>query len=374
MSEAFISVQAFDLGENFLKGNSIISNHDLRIGEPKLSDFPVDIFEELHHIKNINSYYPSHGDEELRELILNKYYPDQSLKNIAITHGTMGALDFIFRANLNQDDEILIPDPGFAPYCKIAEFAKANIKKYFINLDPKSETCINWDQVESLITSRTKIILINSPHNPTGKTLTEIDYFRFLDLLKNHPHVSYILDEVYRDLIYGNKFHHEFSYFIERGYVVSSFSKMYPLQGARIGWILTSDEKMKKISPYLNHATGAMSSFGQEISKKLLKRNITFRNKYSEALEDAKKILDTYQVEYLDPEGAFFIFIKYKIESSIATKELANLGVDVVSGSTFGDQSKNYIRVSFAQESNTLHQALEIIAKHWSLTHSGLLQ
>lgn len=370
-----LSSQAFGLDRKISNINSSLTDiYDLRIGEPKISQFPFDVFDELHEHKNINCYYPSHGDFVLREMILNKYYYGFNVDNIAITHGTMGALDFIFRANLNKDTEVLIPDPGFPPYSKLAEFSNGIVKRYALNLSGEADTFINWDHVESLITRKTKLLLINSPHNPSGKILTKSDIFRFVELLNKFPNISFVMDEVYRELIYDNKVHYDFSNFIGRGYVVGSFSKMFPLQGARVGWVLGNDENMRKLTPYFNNATGAMSSFGQEIVKSILKRKMSFQKNYASALLVAKDILDSYGVDYVDPEGAFFLFIKYKIPDFQVVDELNELGVGVVPGSVFGDRGENYIRASFAQDISILKSAFTIIGEHWRQAHKRSLK
>ncbi|RPJ66221.1 MAG: pyridoxal phosphate-dependent aminotransferase [Alphaproteobacteria bacterium] len=367
-----LSPQAFGL-DNISPTNPSLNFYDLRIGEPKLSPFPFNIFDKLHLHKNIHSYYPSHGDLTLRKMIVDMYYTQCSIDNVSVTHGALGAIDFIFRATLNSESEILIPDPGFPPYCKLAGFSGAKVSQYYLNLALNPETSINWEQLESLITDKTKLILINSPHNPTGKVLTETDFLRFQLLLKNHPQVSFILDEVYRDLIYDDKTHYDFSEFIDRGYIVGSFSKMYPVPGARVGWVLTSIEKMKNISPFLNNATGAISSFGQEIVKIIMNRKLSFKEKYSEAWNNVKEILDFHHVEYISPEGAFFVFIKYEINGFEATSELAELGVGVVPGGAFGEIGENYIRASFAQGDDVLENAFSIISKHWDKTHPRII-
>lgn len=369
-----LTQQAFGLDKKLNTKNSALSLYDLSIGEPKLSPFPFDIFNELQQVKNINCYYPSHGDLVLREIIIQKYYPLNNVNNIAITHGAIGAIDFIFRANLNKETEILIPDPGFPPYAKLAEFTGAKIKKYSIHLNSNPDYSIDWDSVESNISSSTKFILLNSPHNPTGRVFTQKDFARFQEIMNKYLHISFIMDEVYRELVFGNKSHLDLSHYIERGYIVGSFSKMYPLQGARIGWVLTSTEQMKNLTPFFNNATGSMSSFGQEIVKNILKRDLSFQKNYSNASKEACSILDYKNVDYIKPEGSFFIFIKYNIEGSQISSELEELGVSVVPGIAFGKNGKNYIRVSFAQQEDILKGGLNIIADHWCKSHMRILQ
>jgi aspartate/methionine/tyrosine aminotransferase len=362
---ATISSQAFGLDKKIsLNRKPDQEFYDLRIGEPRLSPFPHKLIGHLQDIQNINGYYPSLGDFQLREMILQKYYPGFSPDNIAITHGTMGALDFILRAHLDGESEILIPDPGFPPYVKMAEFAHGKICRYKLNLSD-DKNFIDWDSVESLMNEKTKMIIINSPHNPTGKILTNDDFHQFHKFLNRHPHVSFIMDEVYRELIFSSRGHHDFSPYIDRGYIVGSFSKMFPLQGARIGWVFSNAESIKKLHVYFNNAAGAMSSFGQELAKLVLREGTNYSEPYALALFQTKKILNSYHVDYVVPEGAFFVCIRYEQDGNEIVDELDELGVAVVAGEFFGESMKNYIRASFAQDSEVLKKALMILGRHW---------
>lgn len=369
-----ISSQAFGLDKKVSINRSIDQNfYDLRIGEPKLSPFPYHLLNQLHDRPQVNYYYPSHGDFQLREMILSRYYPGFAIDNIAITHGTMGALDFIMRAYLHEQTEILIPDPGFPPYVKMAELTHAKVVRYPLNLN-EDKQFINWEKIDELITPKTKFILINSPHNPTGKILTSEDLQKFQHFLNKHPHVNFIMDEVYRDLIFSGGEHFDFSSYIERGFIVGSFSKMFPLQGARIGWVFTSAESMKKLSVFFNNIAGAMSSFGQELAKSILKSELSFTGPYAQALFQAKKILSSYHVDYVVPEGAFFICVRYQFEGGAAADELDELGVGVVSGEFFGESLKNCVRASFAQDKVILEKALTVMGRHWRQSHAGIIQ
>ncbi len=371
---ATITSQAFGLDKkNSLSRKADQDYFDLRIGEPKLSAFPYDLLTEISDTKDINCYYPSHGDFQLREMILSRYYRGLSIDNIAITHGTMGALDFIMRAHLGDGSEILIPDPGFPPYVKMAEFAHGTVKRYKLKLDD-DKNFIDWDQLDSLINAKTKLILLNSPHNPTGKIITSDDFHRFHKFLEKHKHISFIMDEVYRDLIFSSRGHHDFSVYIDRGFIVGSFSKMFPLQGARIGWLVCGQESMQKLGLYFNNIAGAMSSFGQELAKAVLRRNLNFTDPYAYALFQTKKILNSYHVDYIVPDGAFFVCIRYNQDGGSVVDELDELGVGVVSGEFFGESLKNGIRVSFAQNPEILKKALSIIGRHWQQKHARVVQ
>lgn len=340
--------------------------YNLTLGEPRLSEFPYELLDELKHIKQINNYYPSLGDPVLRQNIIDKYYHHLQASNIIITHGAIGALDAIFRSILNSNSEILLPDPGFPPYEKLAQFTGAKILKYNINLY-SSCSLIDWDHVLKHVTDKTRVILLNSPHNPSGKLFTQKDRDFLKQILLHYPNLMFVMDEVYRDLIYSGLNHYDLTEFLERGYVINSFSKIYPLQGARIGWVVASDENIKKMSVIYNNAFGAISSFGQELAKLLIAKNIDYQPRYCVARESACQILDEYGVDYLFPNGAFFIFVNYMRSDFDVVAELQELGVHAVPGSAFGVLGTGHIRVSFAQNNEVLNEAFHIIGAHWKL-------
>lgn len=346
--------------------------HNLTLGEPKLSEFPYELLDKLKQVEKINNYYPSLGDAELRLKIIDKYYKGLTLKNIAITHGAIGALDVILRSKLDSHSEILIPNPGFPPYEKLAQFTGAKILKYNINLH-KSETMIDWESIHKKITDSTKLILLNSPHNPSGKLFTDSDMHFLRLLLIYYPNLTFIMDEVYRDLIYSKASHCDMTRFLERGYIINSFSKIYPMQGARIGWVVASEDNILEMSTYCNNAYGAISSFGQELAKLLIAQNTNYCQRYEEAKNEACSILDQYGVSYVIPDGAFFIFINYRHADEDVVRELEELGVLVVAGSAFGVNAKGFVRLSFAQANEVLSESFHIVGKHWKQKSSETL-
>lgn len=339
--------------------------YDLSLGEPRLSRFPMEILADLVSVKDLNFYYPSHGSVRLRQLLLEKYYPKSDLKNITITHGAIGALDVIMRAHSQLGGEILLPDPGFPPYEKLAQFSNLKIKKYKINLDKNNQMMIDWRDLKSQLSSETRLLLINSPSNPTGKLFSAQEKRNLLEVLNKYPSLNFILDEAYRELIYGSQSHTELSDLISRGYVVGSFSKMYPLQGARIGWVLTNEMLMSKLSPYFNNSYGAISSFGQELARILMEKNEQYLVQYAEAKTRSLNILDQYGVAHLSAQGGLFHFINFKRDDLQVALELRQLGVQVVPGSAFGSQGSGYVRACFSQPKMELKNAFEILARHW---------
>jgi aspartate/methionine/tyrosine aminotransferase len=221
---------------------------------------------------------------------------------------------------------------------------------------------IDWESIYKLTNKDTKILLLNSPHNPTGKTMGNSDRLMLEALLKLYPQLSFIMDEVYRELIFNGTEHLDLSHLLARGYLIGSFSKMYPIQGARIGWLLTSEKRQKNIEPLFQNVYGSVSSYGQELAKEILKRDLDFRSLYTYAHKETLRILDQFKLNYIIPKGTFFCFIKLSNDDDQRfTKQLKLQGVSVLPGSVFGDNGKGYIRISFAQESQILEKAIEII-------------
>lgn len=349
---------AFGLAQTLPKIDQI---YDLSIGEPRLSFFPQSVLEDLFNVQKLHFYYPSMGDTCLKKMILDKFYGGIEDQAIAITHGAIGAIDIIFRLTLSEGAEVLLPDPGFPPYEQLANFTKASVKKYnlqFLN----AEQTINWDEVRSLITNRTKLMVINTPHNPTGRVFTQKDKLEFESLLIDFPGLMFVVDEVYRELIFDERSSMSFNHLLSRGFVVGSFSKMYPLQGARVGWLVTDNEKMKRIIPYLNNAYGAISSFGQELAKSFLVRKLNYQEVYAYAKKQTQKKLDELKLTYVEPEGAIYFFLYVGLNEQEIVQTLKDKGVYVIAGGQFGRNGLGYVRICFAQPTEQMNSALEIIA------------
>lgn len=342
--------------------------YNLSLGEPHLSSLPLDIWSDMAKVKESHRYYPYQGCLILRQALLDKYYSSLKLENIAITHGAIGAIDCIFRSHINafreEWGEVLLPDPGFPPYEKLAAFSQLIVKKYNINLDD-SGSLIDWDQLETQITTATKLIVLNSPHNPTGRLFTDYDCLRLIKILEQYPQLNFVMDEVYRELIFDQCPHIDLSTLLERGFLVGSFSKMYPLQGARVGWVVCSEKMMQKLIPFFSNAFGAVSSFGQELALNLLRRDIHFLDCYSQARKSCELILNNYQIPHLIPQGGFYYFLKFDGDDQLVVEQLKNHKVVVIPGSVFGTRGEKYIRICFAQKKSELTEAFQIIAKTW---------
>lgn len=336
---------------------------NLGVGEPHSSLFPKTIFKDIFNITGINKYYSPYGDVVLKDTLIDRYYPTCKTDNLLITNGGIGALDLISRAFLGKGDHLLIPDPGFPPYRQLGLLQGATVDTYPIALQDNSRL-IDWDTLEEKITPATKFILINSPHNPTGKIFSAEDKKRLLAMLQAYPELRIIMDEVYREILFNNHQHIDLSKQLDRVLIVGSFSKMFPLQGLRIGWILAHEDILAKIYPFVQNCIGAVSSVGQEMAKLCLKTIVTDAGFYKNNLDIAKAILDKQNIDYIEPEGTFYLFIHCGSNTNKVAQDLKTLGVQVLAGEAFGPRSAQYIRVSLSNIPESVRKGITLIANY----------
>ena len=169
------------------------------------------------------------------------------------------------------------------------------------------------------------------------------------------------MDEVYRELIYNGLEHVDFSALIDRTYIIGSFSKTFPIQGARIGWVVTNSEKQKALEPLFQNTYGSVSSYGQELAKKIIREKLSYYQLYDNSRIKIINELNKRGLEYLVPEGTFYIFLKVGMDDQTFQKLLLVENVKVLSGSLFGKRGKGYIRISFAQDFSIIQSSLDII-------------
>lgn len=315
-----------------------------------------DSLEAVQGVIGINQYYPVIGNLELRKAIQESYgYP--SAGSLVITNGAIHGLDLILRTLLKPGDEVLIPDPCFPAYFGLIQAIGGSIRTYSIDFI-KGNTKIDLDQLREKISERTKFLILNFPHNPSGHVITQNELLEINEILEANPHVTYISDEVYSDMIYEGNRHISISFYNERGFVVNSFSKSFGLQGFRIGWIFSlMNKKMDSIIKTMGYTSGGVNSIGQEIARVSISKREYAWKFMNQNRQIALNYLDSKLAneDYSKAPGSFFLLIrKNKINSNIDS-------VKFFDGSLFGENTKNFIRISFAGKSEELLLGLKIL-------------
>ncbi|MDH5449893.1 MAG: pyridoxal phosphate-dependent aminotransferase [Candidatus Bathyarchaeota archaeon] len=357
------------------KGKEIIS---FGIGEP---DFPTP-----RHIVNaaINAlrdgftkYVPPQGIPEFREEIARHVSEFTGTGDI-IPEETMvlpGAKQAIFLAiasYVEPGDEVVIPDPSFYSYEHLTRYAGG--KPIFVPLKEENDFRMLPEDVQTLITNRTKMIIINSPHNPTGTVLTEADIRGILDLAKENS-ILVVSDEVYDHYIYEERFTSVLTDPEWRDFVVyiNSLSKTYSMTGWRLGYIVANKEAINRFTLFAVNSYSCTTSFAQKAGVAALSGPQDF---FVDILEKYRKRRDFLYhelnkirgVRAKNPAGAFYIFpnIKEILEQrKLSTEEivmqlLKKTGVVMLPGTAFPHKAgEGYLRISYGLPIKDISKGLE---------------
>ncbi len=347
----------------------------LSIGEP---DFQTPWHIREAGIKSLEKgktwYSPNRGFADLRKEISNYYdrrfnvlyNPDTQ---IVVTVGGSEAIDVVFRTTVNQGDEVIIPQPAFVCYEPLAEMAGG--VPVIINTKMENQFRLTKEELEEVITEKSKILVLPFPNNPTGAIMEREDLEEIAQVVIKHNMIV-ISDEIYGELTYGGKHHvsiAEIPGMKERTVIVSGFSKAYAMTGWRLGYALGPVpiiDQMTKLHQY-----GIMSSptTSQYAAIEALKNGdddiAEMRADYDMRRRLIVGKLNEIGLTCFEPLGAFYTFpcIKSTGLSSdeFATRLVKEKRVAVVPGTAFGESGEGYIRISYAQSLKNIKIALKRI-------------
>ena len=363
-----------------LQGKDIIS---LSAGEPDF-DTPQNIKDAA--IKSINSgntkYTPVDGMLSLKESIVNKFKNENNLEytsdQILVSTGCKQSIYNLCQATLDKGDEVLIPSPYWVSYPEIVKLSDAT--PIFIETNSDTDFKVTGKMLQDNITEKTRMILLNSPSNPSGFIYSEDDLKDIGNVLKNYPDIIIASDDIYEHIIFNNK---KFTNILnvcpelyDQTVVLNGVSKAYAMTGWRIGYAAGDASIIGAMKKIQSQSTSCACSISQAAAKAALDNNN----------QEVHKMVNEYQIrstflhselnqidgiKYKKPEGSFYAFVDVnglidKIENINDDFELAEYflneaGVAVVPGTAFG--SKNHIRISFATSLENLKKAVGRIKK-----------
>ncbi|MDR3289987.1 MAG: pyridoxal phosphate-dependent aminotransferase [Rickettsiales bacterium] len=340
---------------------------DFSIGNPDLPS-PIEFKEGIQKAldaPDLNfKYVPFAGLPEVRkkvaEVISKQQETQIPIENVLLTCGAETGLNVVVRAFLEQGDEVIINTPYFPCYADIIEIHGG--VPVIVNGDSNLDLSI--ENIEKALTLKTKLIILNSPNNPSGKIYPESTLKKLADLLKKKNSDAVILsDEPYRDISFGKKVPSVFKIF-DNCIWVSSVSKNMSAPAARIGFIITNP-KMKNLdeinkgiffvnmlliteAPVLEQK-GLLNSFG--LTSDL--------SKYKVKMDKVVAILRKIGYEVNDPEGTFYLFPKTPITDDVkfCKEYLAKYNVICTPGTPFG--TSGYMRVSCCCDDATIERCVE---------------
>jgi aspartate/methionine/tyrosine aminotransferase len=351
------------------KGRDVIH---LEIGEPDF-DTPSNIIEAgcvaLH--KGFTHYGPSAGMMELREIIA-QYVSETRRVNVApdevvVVPGGKPIIFFSILALAEDGDEVIYPNPGFPIYESMINYVGA--KAVPIRLREELDFRLDVDEFASLINDRTKLVIVNSPQNPTGGVLEEKDIDAIARAIGDR-NIMVLSDEIYSRLIFEGAHHSIMSFdgMKERTILLDGFSKTYAMTGWRMGYGVMRVDLATHISRLMTNSSSCTASFSQVAGIEALRGP---QKSVDHMLNEFKKRRDV-MVAGLNkikgfscrlPHGAFYVFPNITQtgwpSKKLADSLLEDAGVAALSGTAFGEFGEGYLRFSVANSIENIEKALQ---------------
>ena len=366
------------------QGRDVIN---LSIGEP---DFDTPDFIKQSAIKavedNYSHYTPVPGFQDLREAICYKLKRDNKVDyapcNIVVSTGAKHSLANVLLTMVNPGEEVILPSPFWVSYKEMIKMAEG--VEVRIHAPIEQDFKITPEQLEEAITPKSRLLMFNSPSNPTGSVYTYQDMVGLVKVLEKHPHVYILADEIYEHINFIGE-HTSFAAFEslkDRVITVNGISKGYAMTGYRIGFVAAHQEITAAITKLQGQFTSGTNAIAQRAAitammadpktdKDLVRMREKFLSRRDMVVEHMSKIDD---LKINTPSGAFYVFPDvsnyygrktdgYEINnnSDLCMYILETEGVALVPGSAFG--CTQCIRISYATSSSTLMEAIKRVKR-----------
>jgi aspartate aminotransferase len=356
------------------QGKSIVH---LEIGEPDF-DTPKNIKDAAAKAltAGYTHYTPSAGMLELRQAVAEYISKTRKLdvkpEEVVITPGGKPVMFFGILALVNQGDEVLYPNPGFPVYESVIKFVGA--KPIPIPLKEENEFSLDPEYVKKKITKKTKMIILNSPENPTGGVVPREQLKVIADCLEDRDDVFVLSDEIYSRIIYEDKPESisQFPGMKEKTIILDGFSKSYAMTGWRLGYGVMRKDLAAKMAQLMTNSNSCTNTFVQFAGIEALKGPQTEPEKMVAEFKKRREVIvdglnSIKGITCKKPHGAFYVFPNIT-ETGMDSRKLAdhllyNAGVAVLSGTSFGQYGEGYLRLSFANSVENIKKALDSIEK-----------
>ena len=375
VSEKIKNIKPSGIRKFFDIANSIEDCISLGVGEPDF-ETPWHITEEgIYSLEQGRTFYTSNqGLPELREEISKwnkrKYNLDYSKDEVIITCGGSEAIDIALRATINPGDEVIILEPNYV--CYEPDIILAGGVPVKIKLKNENEFRLTAEELENVITPKTKILLMNYPNNPTGAIMNKSDLEKISKVIIKHD-LLVITDEIYSELTYeGNHCSiGSLPNMKERTITINGFSKAYSMTGWRLGYVMGPRviiDQIKKIHQFVVMSAPTISQYaGLEALRNGDEDIERMKKEYDKRRKYLLKEFNRLSLPCFEPKGAFYIFPdirKYNMSSEEFATELLNKEhVVVVPGTAFGDSGEGFVRISYAYSLDALKEAIKRIER-----------
>jgi aspartate/methionine/tyrosine aminotransferase len=344
----------------------------LEIGEPDF-DTPENVIEAgCRALRSGQTHYtPAPGIPELRAAIAADVAQSRGIPvdpaQVVVTPGGKPIMFFVILALVNEGDEVLMPNPAFPIYESMVDFVGG--KPVFVPLRQENSFRFDLDEFKAGLTPRTKLVIINSPANPTGGVLTPQDIAGLADILRERPDVMILSDEIYSRLLYSGTFASIAAEadMAERTIILDGFSKTYAMTGWRLGYgVMRPDlaEAIARLQVNSNSCVNAATQWAgleaitgpQDSVDRMLAEFRARRDLIVAGLNNLPG------VECLTPEGAFYAFPRItgtgRSAADLADLLLNEAGVACLSGTAFGRYGEGHLRLSYANSRENISKAI----------------
>ena len=354
------------------KGQNIIH---FEIGDPdfqtpqNISDAGIKAIKE-----GITHYVSSFGLTEFREKIRvateksRGFKPD--LDQVLITPGANIAIFYAISCIVNPNEEIILPDPGFPTYYSTIKMCNAIPVR--VPLLESNQFRMNPDDIEKAITEKTRMIIINSPQNPTGSVMTEDEIKKTYEIAKKH-NVYLYSDEIYARMIYKDSIFNSPSIFDkckENTIISNGFSKAFAMTGWRLGAVIGPAKIIEKMRLLLETTSSCVPPFIQKAGIEAIEGEQTLQKKMYEEYEKRRdKIVERINaitgLSCVIPGGAFYIFVNIKktgmTSGQFCEHMLNDAGVAMLPGTSFGEFGEGFVRICYAVGQKDIDEAMKRI-------------
>ena len=321
--------------------------------------------------KGETHYTSSYGLDELR-LAISKYTHQDlgfrpSIGQILVSPGANALIYFVIQCLVKGDEEVIVPDPAFSTYYSVLRFL--NIKTVSIPLKEENAFRMNPKDIRKHITPKTKLIILNSPQNPTGAVMTRQEMEEVVNIAEEYD-LFILSDEIYRHMSYGEK---PFSPSVRdrcqrRTIVMTGFSKSFAMTGWRLGYMIGPEPLVEKISLLIQTIVSCVPPFIQRAGIAVFEREHPEVRRMMAQLQKRRDIIveglsQLPGVKCVKPDGAFYVFPNIKdthmTSGEFADTMLEEAGVALLPGPNFGNHCEGYVRLCYAQPIEKIKEGLK---------------
>jgi aspartate aminotransferase len=364
------------------KANELASNGkdiiNLGIGQPDFKtpehivQAGIKALQDGHH-----GYTPANGIPELREAVARdletRHQTHVNPQNIIVVPGGKPTMFFAVLLFGQKGAEIMYPNPGFPIYESVINYTGATAVP--IALKEENGFAFEAEAVLSQITSKTRLIIINSPANPTGGVTPKSEVDKLVEGLKNHPHVALLSDEIYSQMLYDGRTHVSLLQYPEirdRLIVLDGWSKTYAMTGWRMGYAVWPDQMVDQVTRLCINDHSCVNAAAQYAGLAALTGPKDPVLEMVAQFDERRKVIvsalnDLKGVSCIDSAGAFYAFPNIS-ETGLSSSQAQDLildeaGVATIAGTSFGKFGEGYLRFSYANSKDNILRAIERIDK-----------